>query len=138
MEYDYLFPHQSKSIAPETLEGFHCNDEELARKYAMDDRLIKKSGADVGLPKYEILGPAIDLTVPVELHVRSFYPCRLKVSALLREILSLSKNDIEQMIENKSIQITNGLDLKKCRVQTEVVLIIDNLRQKRTCISNLS
>ncbi|HOV25641.1 MAG TPA: DUF1062 domain-containing protein [Pseudobacteroides sp.] len=41
-----------KSIAPETLEGFHQNDEELVKKYAMDVNLIKKNGADVGRFKY--------------------------------------------------------------------------------------
>lgn len=115
-----------KSIASEKLEGFHSNNGELATKYAMDMELIQKNGAEAGLPKYKILGHAIDLTMPVELHIRSPYPSRLKVSTLLREILNLSQNAFEQMITSESIRSTSGLDLKKCRVQTEVVLIIDN------------
>ncbi|MED4782039.1 DUF1062 domain-containing protein [Brevibacillus choshinensis] len=115
-----------KSIASEILEGFHSNNGELVKKYAMDTELIQKNGAEVGLPKYKILGPAIDFTMPIELHIKSPYPSRLKVSALLREILNLSQKAFEQRITNESIRSTSGLDLKKCRVQTEVVLIIDN------------
>lgn len=92
----------------------------------MDTELIQKNGAEVGLPKYEILGPAIDFSMPIELHIKSPYPSRLKVSALLREILNLSQKAFEQRITNESIRSTSGLDLKKCRIQTEVVLIIDN------------
>ncbi len=114
-----------KSIAPEIFEGFHSNNGELVKKYAMDTELIIKNGAEVGLPKYEKLGPAIDFTIPVELHIKS-YPSRLKVSALLREKLNLSQNAFEQMITSGSIRSTSGLDLKKCRLQTEVILIIDS------------
>ncbi len=115
-----------KSIAQEILEEFHSNNRELARKYAMDMDLIRRNGAQVGLPKYEILGPAIDFTIPVELHIKSSYPSQLKLSALLREILNLSKADFEQMIVSESIRSTSGLDLKKCKMQTEIMLIIDN------------
>jgi hypothetical protein len=114
-----------KSIAPEMLEGFHSNSGELVKKYAMDTELIHKNGAEAGLPKYKILGSAIDFTVPTELHIKS-YPSRLKVSALLRGKLNLSQNVFEQMITSGSIRSTSGLDLKKCRLQTEVVLIIES------------
>jgi hypothetical protein len=115
-----------KSIAPDILEGFHSNNEELVKKYAMDTELIRKNGAEVGLPNYKILGPTIDFTIPIELHIKSHHPFRLKVSALLREKLNLSQNAFEQMITNGSIRSISELDLKKCRVQTEVILIIES------------
>ncbi|KNY28728.1 DUF1062 domain-containing protein [Pseudobacteroides cellulosolvens] len=115
-----------KSISPEILDGFHNNNGELVRKYAMDTVLIRRNGAEVGLPKYEILGPAIDFTIPVELHIKSPYPSQLKVSALLREILNLSKDALEQMMVSETIRSTGGLDLKKSKMQTEVIVNIDN------------
>lgn len=115
-----------KSIAPEILEEFHSNQGDLVRKYAMDMELIQRNGAEAGLPKYEIRGPAFDFAVPVELHIKSPYPSHLKISALLRQKLNLSHNAFEQMIASGSIRSTSGLDLKKCRVKAESILIINN------------
>lgn len=114
-----------KSIAPEILDGFHSNNEELAKRYAMDTELIRKNGAEVGLPKYEILGANINFNIPTELHIKSSYPSRLKISSLLREKMNLSQNAFEQMITSGSIRSTSGLDLKKCRLQADAMLIID-------------
>lgn len=114
-----------QSISPEILEGFHINSRDLAMKYAMDTELIQKNGAEVGLPKYDILGPSVDFTIPIELYIKSPFPSRVKVSALLREKLDLSQRAFEQMLNNGLIQCTNGLDLKKCKMQTKVVLIIN-------------
>ncbi len=115
-----------KSIAPKVLEGFHGNHGELVQKYAMDMKLIHQNGAEVGLPKYKILGSVIDFASPIELHIKSPYPSRLKVAALLRERLNLSQNAFEQMITSGSIRSTSGLDLKKCRLITEITLRIES------------
>ncbi|MBX4264400.1 DUF1062 domain-containing protein [Clostridium estertheticum] len=116
-----------KSIAPEMLEGFYSNNGELSKKYAMDTELIRNNGAEVGFPKYKILGANINFNTPIELHIRSSYPSRLKVSSLLREKMNLSQTAFEQMIISGSIRVTSGLDLKKCRLQADAILIIDNL-----------
>lgn len=39
--------------------------------------------------------------------------------------MNLSQNAFEQMLTNGSIRSTSGLDLKKCRLQTDAILIID-------------
>lgn len=109
-----------KSIASEILEGFHSNNGELVEKYAMDTELIQKNGAEVGLPKYKIRGPAIDFSMPIELHIKSPYPSRLKVSALLREILNLSQKAFEQRITNESIRSASGLDLKNAEYKQKL------------------
>lgn len=114
-----------KSIAPEILDWFHSNNEELAKRYAMDAELIRKNGAEVGLPKYKILGANINFNTPVELYIKNSYPSRLKISSLLREKMNLSQNAFEQMITSGSIRSTSGIDLKKCRLQADVILIID-------------
>jgi hypothetical protein len=114
-----------KSITSEILDGFHSNNGELAERYAMDTELIRKNGAEVGLPKYEILGANINFNTPIELHIKCSSPSRLKVSSLLREKMNLSQNAFEQMITSGSIRSTSGLDLKKCRLQADVILIID-------------
>jgi len=124
-----------RSIDPELLDGFHKNNGELAKRYAMDSELIRKNGAEVGLPKYKILGANINLNTPIELHIKSSYPSRLKVSSLLREKMNLSQNAFEQMIASGSIQSTSGLDLKKCRLQTDAILVIDKWTIERQAAS---
>jgi len=114
-----------KRIAPEILDGFHSNNGELAKIYAMDTELIRKNGAEVGLPKYKILGANINFNTPIELHIKSPYPSGVKVSSLLRKKMNLSKNAFEQMITSGAIRSTSGLDLKKCRLQADAILIID-------------
>ncbi|WP_258880121.1 DUF1062 domain-containing protein [Clostridium estertheticum] len=114
-----------KSIAPEILEGFYGNNGELAKRYAMDTELIRKNGAEVGILKYKILGVNINFNIPIELHIKSSYPFRIKVSSLLREKMNLSQNAFEQMITSGSIQSTSGIDLKKCRLQVDAILIIN-------------
>lgn len=114
-----------KSISPKILDGFHDNDEELVKRYAMDTELIHRNGAKVGLPEYKILGPTIDLNTPIELHIKSLFPSLLKVSAVLREKLNLSQNAFKEMITSGAIRSTRGLDLKKCRLQRKIILIID-------------
>lgn len=86
------------------------------KKYAVDTELIRKNGCEVGLPKYTILGANIDLNTPVELHIKSPFPSKLKISALLREKLNLSQNAFKQMIASGAIRGDSGLDLKKCRL----------------------
>ncbi|OOM75899.1 hypothetical protein CLPUN_29360 [Clostridium puniceum] len=114
-----------KSITSKILEGFHSNNGELAKSYAMDTELILRNGAEVGLPKYKILEADINLDIPIELHIKSSYPSRLKLSSLLREKMNLSKNAFEQMIISGSIRSTSGLDLKKYRLQADAILIIN-------------
>ncbi|WP_053957483.1 DUF1062 domain-containing protein [Inediibacterium massiliense] len=114
-----------KSIDPKILDGFHSNNEELAKRYAMDIELIRRNGAEVGPPKYKILGGNVNLNTPIELHIKSSYPSRLKISSLLREKMNLSQNAFEQMITHGFIRSTSGLDLKKCRLQADATLIID-------------
>ncbi|AZV58691.1 DUF1062 domain-containing protein [Clostridium sp. AWRP] len=124
-----------KRIAPEILDGFYSNNGDLAKRYAMDTELIRKNGAEVGLPKYKILGPNINFNTPTELHIKNYFPSRIKVAALLREKFNLSKNAFEQMITSGSIRSTSRLDLKKCRLQEDVILIIDKWTIENQAVS---
>lgn len=124
-----------KSIDLKTLDGFHSNNKELAKKYAMDTDLIGKNGAEASLPKYKILGDDINFDTPIELHIKSFYQSRVKVASLLREKMNLSKKAFEQMITRGIIRSVEGLDLKKCRLKGNTILIIDTLTiEKETAV----
>jgi len=113
-----------KSLGTELLERFHTNDSALAERYAMDVELLRRNGAEAGLPRYKIAGSEICPNTPVQLYIRSKYPSQIKVSAILREKLALSQRAYESMVAGGQIKSGCGLDLKKCRLHTEVVLLL--------------
>jgi len=113
-----------QSLSPELLEQFHTNDSKLAEQYAMDIELLRRNGAEVGLPNYRITGDDICIDNPTELHIISKYSCQLKVSTILREKLYLSQKAFGQMIACGKIRSISGLDIKKCKLHSEVVLMI--------------
>lgn len=113
-----------QSLSPELLEQFHMNDSNLIEQYAMDIELLRRNGAEVGLPDYRIIGDEICIDNPTELHIISKYSCQLKVSTILREKLYLSQKTFDQILARGQIKSISGLDLKKCRLHSKVVLTI--------------
>lgn len=113
-----------KSLSQDVLEQFHTNDSNLVKHYAMDIEFLRRNGAEIGLPDYSILGDDICITNPTELHIISKYPFQLKVSTILRQKLSLSQKDFEEMLSCEHLKSISGLNLRKCRLNSEVVLTI--------------
>lgn len=114
----------SQWLSPELLHKFQTNDSHLVEQYAMDIDLLHKNGAEIGLAAYIIAGEEMGFDTPTELRIISKYSCPLKVSTILRERLSLSQKTFDQMLACGQIKSISGLDLKKCKLQSEVVLTI--------------
>jgi len=115
-----------KSLNTDLLEQFHENDSVLAERYAMDVELLRRNGAEAGLPNYKIVGEEICLDAPIQLCIKSKYPSQIKVSAILRDKLSLSQKNFESMLAGGQIKSIAGLDLKKCRLHTDIVMLLQN------------
>ncbi|URZ02687.1 DUF1062 domain-containing protein [Clostridium felsineum] len=113
-----------KSIDSKLLEGFYCNDEKLAEGYAMNSELVQKNGGEFGLPKYKIVGEDINFNVSVELNIKSKYLSPIKLSSVLREKLNLSQKGFEQLVIDGEVKSAEDLDLKKCKIKTENMIII--------------
>lgn len=113
-------------LRPERLEQFHINNSNLVEQYAVDSELLHRNGAEVGLPNYRITGDEICIDNPTELHIISKYSCQLKVSRILREKLYLSQKALAQMLACGQVKTISGIDLKKCKLHGEVVLMIGN------------
>lgn len=112
-----------KSLGTELLELFHSNDAALAVKYAMDVDLLRKNGAEAGLPPFEIIGEEISMdSTPIQLCITSRHPSQIKVAAILRHKLGLSQRAFESMVEKGQIKSRIGLDFKKCKLDKEVLL----------------
>lgn len=120
-----------KSLSPNLLHQFYSNDSILVEQYAMDAELLHRNGAEVGVPGYRIVGDDIYLDTPIQLHIRSKYPSRLKVSTILRDKLSLSQRIFENLLDSEQIKSCSGLDLKKCKLNTEVSILLETIMDKR-------
>ncbi|MEA4849126.1 MAG: DUF1062 domain-containing protein, partial [Clostridiaceae bacterium] len=108
-----------KSLSPGLLEQFHANDSALAEKYAMDVEMLRRNGVEAGLPGYKVAGEEIPSNTSIMLYIKSKYPSQIKVSAILRDKLSLSQRAYENMVASGQIKSSLGLDLKKCRLHTD-------------------
>ncbi|KHD34959.1 hypothetical protein NL50_14950 [Clostridium acetobutylicum] len=124
-----------KSIEPKLLEVFHNNDKELAERYAVNLELIRKNGVELGYSKYKIIGEDINFRIPVELHIKSTYPSQLKVAALIREKLNLSQSLFERLITKGLIRGATELNLKKCRLKSGIIVIIDSLNRSEVALA---
>lgn len=113
-----------QSLSQKLLEQFHTNDSNLVEQYAMDVELLRRNGAEVGLPNYRIFGDEINVGIPTELHIISKYSCQLKVSTILREKFNLSRTAFEQMLACGQFESIAAIDLRKCKLHGEFVLTI--------------
>ena len=118
-----------QSISQERLEQFHTNDRSLVEQYAMNTEILRRNGAEVGLPDYIIVGNEICVDTRTELHIISKYPCQLKVSTILREKLNLSLKVFEQMSACGQFESAAGVDLRKTKLNSEFVLTISSSLQ---------
>jgi hypothetical protein len=115
-----------RSISSKQLEKFYRNDRNLAEQYAMDGELLRKNGAAIRLPEYEVTGEEVHWDAPTELHIIGRKTYHLKVSKILRDKLSLSRTAFEQMVACRQIQSLSGNELTKCKLHDEILLLISN------------
>lgn len=112
-----------QSIKPELLEAFHKNDETLAEEFAMNSDLLQKNGAQIGQPKYSVIGEAFSFNEDVTLEIKSKYCANIKVSSIVREKLHLSQKDYLRRIDNGTIRSIPELDLHRCKLKNGITLI---------------
>ncbi len=119
-----------KQINRDLLSAFTNNDSQLATQYAMDIDLLKKNGAETEEAPFEVCGSEIDLREEVYAMVQIVcdYPTRTKVAKILREKLSLSKKEFDELVARNVLRLKSGEDIKKCRLQFGTVVIVKGKR----------
>ncbi len=98
------------------LERFQSNDEALARRYAMDAALLQKNGAGILLPPYEVLGETVSQEKAARIVIRSAYPLPLKLSAVLRGKLGLSRQAFGALLAAGRVRCSGGQDPAKAKL----------------------
>lgn len=115
----------AKTLDWDTLGKFTSNHAKLAERYAMDAGTMEKNGVEVETPPYRIVGDDIDLSQSARVKIVSKYPLKLRLSKILREKLSLSKKTFDEMVSAGMIRTENGADIRKCRLQSDTIVMID-------------
>lgn len=105
------------------LEQFHSNDKNLAAQYAMDISLLKRNGAEIKLPVFQVIGKDISLEKAVHVKIQSQYILPLKVSSILRSKLGISQRELDALLLNGRILSDAGQDLRKCKLSSSEFMI---------------
>lgn len=108
------------SIPAEELEGFHRNDPALALRYAVDEGGLRRCGAECAAPAVAVTGEDVVPGGPVLVRLVSPLATGIKVAALLREKLGLSRSAFERLVDQGRIRETTGADLSRCKLRAEI------------------
>ena len=112
------------SIQSAMLRGFHENDPALVSRYAFDVSLIRKNGAEPSETDIIIDGEDAGAGEPLRISLIPEHPMDVKVSAVLRKKLGLSRREFNALCETHRLRELNGRDLKKCKLSEEITVEI--------------
>lgn len=112
-----------QAFAPAQLEAFHTNAEDLVRRFAMDFDLLRKNGAETGLPAYTIIGADFSPDEAVVLTIQSKYAVPVKVSAVLREKLHLPQKEFSRRLADRRIRSIPEQDLRRCKLNNGITIL---------------
>lgn len=105
-----------QALGHDALEQYMGNDPELAASWASNLHFLKSLGCQVEPPVYTISGEVFSPTESVTLEIQASAPLPIRVSALLREKLGLSRRDYEALLDGGQLTAPDGQDLRKCRL----------------------
>lgn len=89
-------------IGGELYERFSRNDEELARRYAFDARLLAANGAEPAAIEYRVEGEEVTAApdaAEVTVLLTPEFPSSVRLSALLAAKLGVSRRRLEALVE---------------------------------------
>ena len=110
-------------IPAKALEGYHANDTALAREVAMNAALVRKNGAEPGAPEYTLHGEPVPEGQCVELCIVA-EPSDVRLAAVLREILGLSRSAFDRRVQNHTVVGASGEDIRKRKLGGRIVIQI--------------
>lgn len=115
------------AIPAQVLDGFHSNDPQLARRCALDVRLLRRAGVEVVAAQYALAGEAYGWEGPAEIRVTNPFHAPVRLDGLLREKLGLSRRGFDAQILRGGIRCADGGDVFKRKVfcGDDCILLLD-------------
>ncbi len=95
----------------------------------MDSGFLRRNGVKAGRPDYSIAGERFSLDESLLLKIKSQYSLDIKVSAVIREKLCLSRNDYWRMVDKGRIRGLPGFDLCRGRVNGGMEVVFEGQAQ---------
>lgn len=105
------------------LERFSCNDKNLAMQYAMDLPLLRRNGAEIKMPAFQVIGEDVIPEKGGRVKIQSQYALPLKISSVLRMKLGISQREFDALLLSGRIQSDTGQDLKKCKLSSSEIIV---------------
>lgn len=115
---------RSADIDSDLLERYHNNDRNLAAQHALNMGLLRQNGAIPCAPAFVVSGEELPSGGPIELHLTCEYPLPVKVSAVLRQKLYLSRRMLDQLIGNGMIIGAPGANVLKQKLDGHITLTV--------------
>lgn len=113
-----------QEVDPALLEGFFQNDPALAERYAADIPFLQRSGAQVLLPDFMLTGEGPPPDEAAAITIQAGFPVPLRAASLLRKKLGLSWREFEELTGSGRLTAIPPRDLKKCRLQDGMCLLL--------------
>lgn len=122
VKYNYL-PRQ-------TLDKFYKNNIDLAYHYTMNCNHLSKTGFEILIPDYSIIGKYIDINTynkeqkKIEIHLTSDYQFNIKITSILKKKFDISNSQLDYLIKNNMISCSTNKKIKKCKLQKEQIIYL--------------
>jgi len=113
-----------QALPQEMLSRYTNNDEELALLHATDTALLKQNGSEPGACEVSIAGEEADLSEETEIRLTAKLPTGIRIAAILREKLKLSRSAYERMCADGNIVCLSGHDLQKGKLNGDIIVQI--------------
>ncbi len=118
-----------KRLDPALLERFTRNDARLAQSYALNLQFLRKNGAAVSELEYRVNGESLCVAEGASLHLINPTGYPVRAAAVLRKGLNLSQSGWDELMESGRLQNDQGLDLRRCKLDKELTVVLAPLRQ---------
>lgn len=117
----------ARSVDREKLQRFQNNDAELACACALDASILKRNGARRGKVDFTVEGAGLDGVAACQIDIECAQPLGLRLAAVLRRKLSLSRGELAHLVEEDIIGITDGSDVLSAKLQPRQVVVVRGL-----------
>ena len=111
-----------RSLNYSILEKYTNNDTELAVLHAVDSALLKRNGVEPVQPEINIIGNDFNLSEPATIYLSTNFPLEVKISAILRDKMNLSRSTFDRFCKNGNIVCVSGHDIHKYKMRGEIII----------------
>lgn len=116
-----------KALNEKTLKGFHDNNSDLALSYGLNEELLRRNGAEVLPPDYEVTGEDVDLTEDTRIIISADYPLNIRVTKILRKKLGVSGREFKMLLESGRLESESAGNISKLKLLDKCTILVHKM-----------